>query len=126
MFLCRRKRSRAPKRWRPTSRAERQVLFCMGYDRLSIKFSFVTRPWRLSPCCICWCSRRSWKGKAKPDNMTSAPPGTAERIRNLDLSLLIVGFEGLTRASSLAFDNFDADEELALENAWYIYAFCDL
>jgi len=58
--------------------------------------------------------------------MTSAPPGTAERIRNLDLSLLIVGFEGLTRASSLAFDNFDADEELALENAWYIYAFCDL
>lgn len=34
--------------------------------------------------------------------MTSAPPG----------------FEGLTRASSIAFDNFDADEELALENAW--------
>jgi len=39
---------------------------------------------------------------------------------------LLVGFEGLTRASSLAFDNFDADEELALENAWYMhYVTCE-
>jgi len=28
------------------------------------------------------------------------------------------GFEGFSRASSLTFENFDADEELALENAW--------